>query len=91
MSSTRVEGAIILIFQESSIMCRRNVLTIVAVAVFAVFVLTFTPIPITDYPLEGAEEAVWQGMILLATVLTGMGWLRRRLKARRPKFAPSRP
>lgn len=58
---------------------------LVAVAVLAAFVLTFTPVPLTYHFPDGAEGAVQQGVILLAAVLTGAGWLRRRLESRRHK------
>ncbi len=56
---------------------------ILAVAVMAVFVLTFTPLPLTIvFPAE-PEGTVMQSTVLLAGVLTGLGWLRRHVEARR--------
>jgi hypothetical protein len=63
---------------------------LVAVAVLAAFVLTFTPIPLTYYFPEAAEGTPQQGMLVLAAVLTSLGWLRRRLEARDHKN-PSLP
>jgi NADH:ubiquinone oxidoreductase subunit 4 (subunit M) len=63
---------------------------LVAVAVLAAFVLTFTPIPLTYYFPEAAEGTAQQGMLVLAAVLTSLGWLRRRLEARDHKN-PSLP
>jgi membrane-associated protease RseP (regulator of RpoE activity) len=62
---------------------------LVAVAVLAAFVLTFTPIPLTYHFPDDAEGAVRQGVILLAAMLAGANWLRRRLEARLPKVGQS--
>ena len=43
---------------------------LVAVAVLAAFVLTFTPIPLTYYFPEAAEGTAQQGMLVLAAVLS---------------------
>jgi Zn-dependent protease len=53
---------------------------IIAVAVLAVFVLTFTPIPLTlvDPGATGGMEAM-RGITILAGVLTGLTWLGRRV------------
>jgi LPXTG-motif cell wall-anchored protein len=55
---------------------------LVAVAVLAAFVLTFTPVPLTYHFPDTGESAGQQGLMLLAAALTGLGWLRRRLEAR---------
>ena len=56
---------------------------IVAVLVLAVLVLTFTPIPLTIVVPEGVQGESVQAVVLLAGVLTGLGWLARRWEARR--------
>jgi hypothetical protein len=55
---------------------------LVAVAVLAAFVLTFTPVPLTYHFPSTGESAGQQGLMVLAAALTGLGWLRRRLEAR---------
>jgi hypothetical protein len=54
----------------------------VAVAVLAVFVLTFTPIPLTYILPDTAEGTVMQGAVILAAMWAIVGWLRRRQTAR---------
>jgi membrane-associated protease RseP (regulator of RpoE activity) len=54
-----------------------------AVAVMAVFVLTFTPMPLTFFFPAEPEGTVMQSTVILAGVLTGLGWLRRHVEARR--------
>ncbi len=56
---------------------------LVAVAVLAAFVLTFTPIPLTYYFPDTGESVGPQGLMILTAALAGLGWLRRRLGARR--------
>lgn len=56
---------------------------IVAVAVLAVFVLTFSPIPLTIVIPEGMEGEFVQQILVLAGVLTGLGWLAHRWEAKR--------
>ena len=63
---------------------------VVAVAVLATFVLTFTPVPLTYYFPDAAEGMNQQGVIFLAAVLTGLGWLRRRLDAGHQNKPPLR-
>jgi membrane-associated protease RseP (regulator of RpoE activity) len=55
---------------------------ILAVAVLAVFVLTFTPMPLTFVFPSVPEGTVMQSTVILAGVLTGLGWLRRHVEAR---------
>jgi len=56
---------------------------IVAVAVLLVFVLTFTPVPITlVFPRTG-EDTVMNPLLLLVPALTALGWLGRRLTTER--------
>ncbi len=56
---------------------------IVAVAVLLVFVLTFTPVPITlVFPRTG-EDAVMNPLLLLVPALTALGWLGRHLTTER--------
>ncbi len=55
---------------------------VVAVAVLAAFVLTFTPVPLTYFFPDAAEGMMQRGVVVLAAVLTGLGWLRRYLAAR---------
>lgn len=57
---------------------------IVAVVVLLVFVLTFTPIPLTYVFPDTAEGTVWQGAILLAAALAALGRVRQHLEARHP-------
>jgi membrane-associated protease RseP (regulator of RpoE activity) len=53
---------------------------IIAVAVLVVFVLTFTPIPLTFVlPGETGGIEAMRGITILAGVLTGLTWLGRRL------------
>jgi Zn-dependent protease len=56
---------------------------IVAVVVLVVFVLTFTPIPLTVVFPDGAEGTVMHGVPLLASALALVGLLGRRTAARR--------
>jgi membrane-associated protease RseP (regulator of RpoE activity) len=56
---------------------------ILAVIVLAVFVLTFTPIPLTLVFPDSGEGFVLQGTVALASVLTGLGWLVRFLRTKR--------
>jgi hypothetical protein len=63
---------------------------LVAVAVLAAFVLTFTPVPLTYYFPDTAGETGQQGLMVLAAALTGLGGLRRRLEVRRNN-SPSLP
>ncbi|HFD39045.1 MAG TPA: site-2 protease family protein [Anaerolineae bacterium] len=51
---------------------------IVAVAVLLVFVLTFSPAPLTVVIPEGTQGDLVRQMVLLAGVWTGFGWLARR-------------
>lgn len=55
---------------------------VVAVLVLAVFVLTFTPVPLTIVMPEGMQGESAQAVVVLAGVLTGLGWLGHRLAAR---------
>lgn len=50
---------------------------IVAVAVLLVFLLTFTPVPITLVFPKTGTDTVMNDLMLLATLLTGLGWLGR--------------
>jgi membrane-associated protease RseP (regulator of RpoE activity) len=63
---------------------------LVAVAVLAAFVLTFTPIPLTYHFPDMGESAGQQDLMILAAALTGLGWLRRRLEARQRSSPPPR-
>jgi hypothetical protein len=57
---------------------------VVAVLVLATFVLTFTPVPLTIvFPDSVDGDTVQHGVVILAGVLTGLGWLGRRLAAGR--------
>ena len=56
---------------------------ILAVVVLAVFVLTFTPMPLTFVFPAVPEGTVMRSTIILAGALTGLGWLRRHVEARR--------
>ena len=55
---------------------------IVAVAVLLVFVLTFSPAPLTIVIPEGAQGSLVRQMVLLAGAWTGLGWLARRRAGR---------
>jgi membrane-associated protease RseP (regulator of RpoE activity) len=50
-----------------------------AVTVLVVFVLTFTPVPLTIVIPEGAADSASSGTFFLVTALAGLGWLRRRM------------
>ncbi len=52
---------------------------IVAVVVLLVFALTFTPVPITLVFPEMGGSTVMSSLVILATALTGLIWLGRRL------------
>jgi membrane-associated protease RseP (regulator of RpoE activity) len=56
---------------------------VLAVMVLAVFVLTFTPVPLTLVFPDSAEGFTLQGTVVLAAALTGLGWLVRFLGTRR--------
>jgi membrane-associated protease RseP (regulator of RpoE activity) len=56
---------------------------IMAVAVLAVFVLTFTPMPLTYVFPAVPEGTAMQSIVILAGILTGLGWLRRHVEAKR--------
>jgi hypothetical protein len=57
---------------------------VVGVLVLATFVLTFTPVPLTLVFPDGVEgDTVQHGLVIVAGVLTGLGWLGRRLAAGR--------
>ena len=56
---------------------------IVGVLVLAVFVLTFTPVPLTMIIPDSAEGSALHGTVVLAAVLTGSGWLVRFLQTKR--------
>ena len=56
---------------------------VVAVVVLAIFVLTFMPVPLTYvFPSDAGGQSA-RGVLVLASVLTGLGWLGRSLLARR--------
>jgi membrane-associated protease RseP (regulator of RpoE activity) len=55
---------------------------LIAITVLVVFVLTFTPIPLTIVLPDGAVESADSGIFLLSTALVGLGWLRRKLRQR---------
>lgn len=56
---------------------------IVAALVIAVFVLTFTPIPLTIVVPDTVEGTRVQGLVILTALLTGLAWLQRSRVARR--------
>jgi hypothetical protein len=58
---------------------------ILAVAMLAVFVLTFTPLPLTYVFPAVPEGTATQSTVILAGVLTGLGWLRRHVEAKRSR------
>lgn len=55
---------------------------LIALVVLAVFVLTFTPVPLTYFFPDMAEGSVMQGTLVLVAVLAGLSWLRRHVHTR---------